>query len=436
MILVYTHTITSRLTYTLDLVFGSVLGIPHHVTDDLETYRDSFIPKIAYTNENKGFGVFIESDPLLFETYTRQVLPVVSGTYLDFPVFFKVKEAAFLPYDIFATVFYFASRYEEYLPYETDKHKRFQAEQSLAFKNGILDKPFLNYLIADFAQKLKQSFSILEFPEQAFRYLSTIDIDNAFAHANKGFKRNAGGMAKDLASFKWKEAGNRIQSNLNEAKDPYNTFDLINALGTETQTALQYFVLIGDYAAYDKNPDYRNPGFRKLLKGLSDKHSMGLHPSYESFKHPEKIQIEKTRLEEIIGKKITSARCHFLRIKFPDTYRHFIEAGITDDYTMIYASQCGFRTGLCMPYKWFDLQKNEVTELTVHSSVVMEGTLRDYNKLTAANAEGIVNQLLNEVKHFGGEFVSIFHNDSFMKGQEQWIEVYRHLLINTNSHNS
>lgn len=428
MILVYTHSITTRLTYTLDLVFGSVLGIPHHVTDNLEMYRDSFIPKIAYTNENKGFGVFIESDPLLFESHIRQELPLVSDTCLNFPVFFKAKENAFLPYDIFATVFYFASRYEEYLSYESDKHQRFQAEQSLAFKNAMLDKPFLNYLITDFAQKLKQDFPILEFPEKAFKYVSTIDIDNAYAYANKGFARNAGGMAKDLASFKWKEAGRRMQSNLNESRDPYNTFDLINALSAETQTDLLYFVLIGDYAAYDKNPDYRNPGFRKLLKSLSDKYSMGLHPSYESFLQPEKIQIERTRLEDITEKKITSARCHFLRVKFPDTYRHFIEAGITDDYTMIYASQCGFRTGLCMPYQWFDLEKNEATELTIHPSAIMEGTLRDYNKLTVAKAELVANQLLNEVKRFNGEFVSIFHNDSFVPEQQLWVELYKTIL--------
>jgi hypothetical protein len=28
---------------------------------------------------------------------------------------------------------------------------------------------------------------------------------------------------------------------------------------------------------------------------------------------------------------------------------------------MIFASQSGYRTGLCLPYKWFDLEKNETT---------------------------------------------------------------------------
>ena len=166
----------------------------------------------------------------------------------------------------------------------------------------------------------------------------------------------------------------------------------------------------------------------KLLKSLSGKHSMGLHPSYESFNNKEKINIEKKRLEDTLEKKILAARCHFLRINFPRTYRNFIKAGLSDDYTMIYASQPGFRTGLCMPYKWFDLERNKQTSLTTHTSVVMEGTLRDYNKLTADEALEISLGLMNEVKKFGGEFISIFHNDSFTSKQKQWIKVYKSIL--------
>lgn len=431
MILIYTHTITPRLTYVLDLVFETVLGIPHHVTDSLETYHTSFLPKLAYTDTNKGYGVFIESHSLVFEQDIRQQLPTASGSYLNFPVFFKTTDASFLPYDLFATVFYMVSRYEEYLPHETDQHQRFMAEQSLAYQHHVLDKPYLHYLIEDFGKLLKKNFSSLEFPQRTFNYLSTIDIDNAFAFAHKGFKRNSGGLVKDLLSLKLSQAGKRIQSNLNEELDPYNTFDLINTLSEDTHTALQYFVLIGDYAAYDKNPHYKNHGFRKLLKRLSHKHSIGLHPSYESYNHPEKIKMEKQRLEEIIEREITSVRCHFLRIQFPETYRAFIRNGITDDYTMIYASQSGFRTGLCVPYPWFDLEKNEATQLMLHTSTVMEGTLRDYNKQLPGEATALVKQLMQEVNYFGGEFVSIWHNDSFVPSQQGWINVYKNMLENS-----
>ena len=429
LILIYTHNITPRINYTINLIFNSALQCQYTITDDLLLYNESTLPKIAYTNENNGIGLFLKSDALLFESDIKNELPNSNTFYLNLPEFFSTNNSSFLPYDLFATVFYFATRYEEYLPHVVDKHQRFEAEQGLSFKYQILNKPFLNTLIQDFATKLKQQFPQLEFKQRAFNFLSTIDIDNAFAYANKGLKRNAGGLLKDIMYFKFNQILKRINSNINSNSDPYNTFDFINLLSEETKTALHYFVLIGDYSYYDKNPHFQNKGFQSLLKSLSLKHSIGLHPSYESFNHLEKISIEKQRLENIIEKKVTSARCHFLRINFTETYRAFINAGITDDYTMIYASQSGFRAGLCIPYKWFDLQKNEATNLTIHPSIVMEGTLRDYNKFLPAQATEFINQLMEEVKNNGGEFVSIWHNDSFVKGQQEWIDVYHKLLF-------
>lgn len=428
MILIYTHKITPRVTYTLNVVFGSVLNVAFRLTESLKEFKKSNFSKIAYTDTNIGFDVFLKSDELLFDKDIKAELPKAEGAYLGFPMFFKTDTSSFLPYDIFATVFYFVTRYEEYVGTDLDKHQRFKAENSLAFKLQFLQKPFLNYLIADFAEKLKLDFPELEFKKRNFNFLSSIDIDNAFAYANKGIKRNIGGALKDVFALKFKDVAVRIKSNINQENDPYYTFDLINQISEETKTLLQYFVLIGDYSVFDKNPHYENKNFRTLLKKLSVNHELGLHPSYETYNNVGKINEEKRRLEDIIGKPITSARCHFLRVKLPDTYRVFIENGITDDYTMIYASQCGFRTGLCTPYKWFDLEKNEATDLTIHPSTVMEGVLRDYNKLSVANALNVTNNLLNEVKQFGGEFVSIYHNDSFVPEQKDWVELYKKMV--------
>ncbi len=433
MILIYTHFITPRVTYSIDVVFNNVLQCEYQLTSDIEFYHASLLPKFAYTNAANNFDVCICSDKLLFETGIKKQLPIPSGEYLNFPMFFSTSVNSFLPYDIFATVFYFASRYEEYLPNEIDVHQRFKANQSIAFKHNFLNKPFLNYLIDDFSEKLKTKFPSLNFGIRNFNVVSTIDIDNAFAYANKGFRRNVGGLLKDISQLNFDKIIPRLKSNIHSKYDPYNTFDIINSISEQSQTALHYFVLIADYSAYDKNPHYTNKGFRELLKGLSNKYVMGLHPSYNSSDQLAKIGLEKKRLEDIIEKKVTSARCHFLRLKFPDTYREFIEQGITDDYTMIYASQCGFRTGLCTPYKWFDLEKNEPTNLTIHPSTLMEGVLRDYNKLSATEAEWICSNLKNEVAKFGGEFVSIFHNDSFVNEQQQWIDVYKTLLQKPNN---
>lgn len=428
MILIYTYKTTTRIVYAMDLVFTNVLGIDYEITEDIERFKASSQVKFAYSNVDRGFDLFIKADRLLYEPDIRKELPTANGVYLDFPVFFKTTNDSFLPYDIFATVFYFATRYEEYINADLDPHKRFKAENSLAHKHGFLNKPFLNYLIDDLGKKLKLRFPQLNFKQRPFNLLSTIDIDNAFAYAHKGLKRNLAGFVKDVFSLQFTNTFSRIGSNIKDVKDPYNTFDLINSISKETQTTLQYFVLIGNYSQFDKNPHYTNKGFRKLLKSLSDEYPVGLHPSYNSHSVLEKIGIEKKRLEDIIEKNVSSARCHFLRVRLPETYRTFIREGITDDYTMIYASQCGFRTGLCMPHKWFDLGKNKATFLTIHPSTVMEGILRDYNKLSVSNAEVVVDDLLNEVKRFGGEFVSVWHNDSFVPQQKQWIELYKKML--------
>lgn len=431
MILIYTHHKTQRVIYAIDLVFNSVLNIAYELTDDRIYFESYSLPKVAYANDSGISKIFITPDNLLFENYIKPTLPVANKIYLDFPKFFSSNTKDFLGYDIFAMVFYFATRYEEYLNTDTDEHQRFKAENSIAFKYNCLQIPFLNIAINQFSEKLKQQFPSLNFEKRKFNFLSTIDIDNAFAYANKGLKRNLGGLVKDIFSLKFSEIAKRIESNFNSDKDPYNTFNFINNLSKDTQTTLHYFALIGDYSAYDKNPNYKNTEFRKLLNSLSNEHSIGLHPSYESFNQPEKIGKEKKRLEDIIERKVTSARCHFLRVKFPQTYRTYIEQGITDDYTMIFASQSGFRTGLCVPYKWFDLEKNEQTRLSLHTSVIMEGILRDYNKLSAENAKNTSLFLLNEVKKHGGEFISIFHNDSFVPEQKEWIDIYKNLLKNS-----
>jgi hypothetical protein len=43
-----------------------------------------------------------------------------------------------MPFDIFSAAFYLMSRYEEYLPSIRDKHDRFDAKQSLAYKENFL----------------------------------------------------------------------------------------------------------------------------------------------------------------------------------------------------------------------------------------------------------------------------------------------------------
>jgi hypothetical protein len=101
-----------------------------------------------------------------------------------------------------------------------------------------------------------------------------------------------------------------------------------------------------------------------------------------------------------------------LRLKFPRTYRRLINSGILEDYTMGYASQTGFRAGICTPYFFYDLKKEEVTSLNIIPFQIMDVTLRHYLNLKPEEAIAEIEALMQEVKKVGGTFSAIWHNET------------------------
>src|SRR5665647_1001215 len=83
-----------------------------------------------------------------------------------------------LQFDLFSACFYLLSRYEEYLPFVPDQYGRFEADQSLAFRNGFLEEPVIDQWLMLFKKTLQQKFPDLVFPVHKFRFFSTFDIDN------------------------------------------------------------------------------------------------------------------------------------------------------------------------------------------------------------------------------------------------------------------
>jgi hypothetical protein len=103
----------------------------------------------------------------------------------------------------------------------------------------------------------------------------------------------------------------------------------------------------------------------RLLKKFSARCEVGIHSSYASNGNIEKVREEISRLEKITGKKIVRNRQHFLRLRFPATYRTILACGIEEDYTLGYSSLAGFRAGIASPFLFYDLEKEEATQLRV-----------------------------------------------------------------------
>ncbi|MFB6257771.1 MAG: hypothetical protein ABEH38_03680, partial [Flavobacteriales bacterium] len=285
MVLVFTHDITARVHHTFDFVFREALGVDVEVTDDKERFEQYEGPCINYSEERFGNEFWIRPAELLFETDIYE-FEVEVFFWEGEPVFFRTDENSSFPFDPFAAIFYFISRYEEYLHYVGDLYDRFRAHESLAYKNGFLQEPLVDRWCLWIRDSVKALHPDHEFPERRYSYISTIDVDNAFAYAQKGMMRTLGGYARSLLSLNFKETKERSSVLLGLQKDPYDTYD--HQLEIQERYGLNtiYFFLLADYGYNDKNVPYNSERLRSLIKHLGDHARVGVHPSFNSNRYP------------------------------------------------------------------------------------------------------------------------------------------------------
>lgn len=429
MLSIYTHKITHRNKYIFNLLFKDILGLDFELTDSESEFREMQGAKISYCINPLGDEIHFAARHLLFESgITEQNISVFD--YNQHKVFFATGKSSALPFDVFAASFYLVSRYEEYLPHIRDEHDRFDAKDSLAYMNGFLQKPVVNIWAQWIRELLLNKYPDLHFPEKKYEFISTIDIDNAYAYREKGFTRSIGGYLKSIVSLDFQEIKERSKVLLGLQKDPYDTYEFQLKMLRKYKFRSIYFLLLGDYGVNDKNLPVESEKFQSLIKMLGDYSEVGIHPSYGSNKNKEQLKIEVDRLSKILHRDITQSRQHFLKLTLPDTYRNLIDLDIRHDYTMGFASQVGFRASICTPFNFYDLDMELETNLKVHSFAVMEGTLKYYMKVEPEDAMKKIRPLIDEVKAVNGSFISLWHNDTLndKKLWKGWKAVYEEMI--------
>ncbi|HET6227199.1 MAG TPA: polysaccharide deacetylase family protein [Bacteroidia bacterium] len=429
MLLVYTHKITHRNKYIFNLLFKDILGINFMLTSDIALFKAHTEERISYTNNPVSDELFFLSRNILFETgITEQNITVFN--YNDCPAFFATGKLSTLPFDVFATSFYLVSRYEEYLPHIRDSHDRFDPKDSLAYAYKFLQKPLVNIWAKWLKELIQQKFPTIHFPERKYEFVSTIDIDNAYAYKEKGVTRSIGGYLKALFKGDFSEIAERTNVLLGLQKDPYDTYTFQLEMLKKYNFKSVYFFLLGDYGVNDKNLPVESKKFQALIKMLGDYADVGVHPSYGSNKSKEQLKKEVMRLSRVMHREITNSRQHFLKLTLPETYRNLIDLDITDDYTMGYASLVGFRASICTPFNFYDLDNELETNLKIHPFAIMEGTLKYYMYIGPSEAMQHIAPLIDEVKKVDGTFISLWHNDSLndQKLWKGWKDVYEQMI--------
>lgn len=426
-VLIYTPTSSSRIQYAAEVLLHSVLGLEWHITDNPREFDLWEGARVNYSRERiTPHEIFIPSDGFMLNLSITDFLPdyiIHEGLTALFP---NGQVEGDLPFDLFAMTFYLATRYEEYLPFEADQHGRFSARQSISFQLGFLRQPILHHWGRRLSAMLQEKFPALVIPPKKFRIELTYDIDHAWAYRNKGWGRALGSLAKDMVTGNYKILADKWAVFMGRRKDPFDVFDQWMELPVSTR----FFFLLGDWGPFDKNIPWQNGALQKLIQRIAARFPVGIHPSYQSQQTGlPLLEKEISRLHQITGEIVKQSRQHFLLLRFPDNYRRLLALGIQHDFSLGYADQPGFRAGLAMPFRWYDLEKEEITSLTIHPFQVMDVTLREYLHLDPVQGLRVMQQLKSEVETTGGVFCVLWHNSSFsaLHGWEGWQEVHEQL---------
>ncbi len=432
MILIYCPEENPRVTWTFDLVFRQLLGLEYRLTTFPDELNHTEEPRLNYSFKQIADIPFIEASGLLFERNIHDLsAKLLPGEKWDgLPTIFTYgKNSKEVPFDIFSAIFYFVSRYEEYLPFEPDEHHRFRSTESLAFHLGIIEMPIVNQWVIKFKEILVSWFGdSIHCVEPKYQFIPTIDIDNAWAYAHKGLWRTIGGLWKDRRNM---EARNfRFQVLRNNQPDPYYTYELIHRFHQEVNAHPIWFFLVAAHGNHDKNVSPHNSHFQALIRQIATDYPVGLHPSYASNSSPSLVSHEAEVLGHIVGHPVKRSRQHYLRIHLPDTYRTLSHMGIQEDYSMGYADCPGFRAGIASPFRFFDLEENKITDLMVYPFQVMDTCLQQYMKLTPDQSVQKIAEMVDQVKKVNGTFISLWHNESLSEWKDWrgWSKVYRDLL--------
>ncbi|HWI60605.1 MAG TPA: polysaccharide deacetylase family protein [Symbiobacteriaceae bacterium] len=361
-------------------------------------------------------------------TVVQPTLPVLYGRqyYEVYP------DHISLGLDIFGSIFFLLTRYEEAVKPDRDSRDRFPAAASLAVLESFLDRPLADEYVEVLWRALQTLWPGLERPRRESRVLLSHDVETPSSSLGRNYAHLALTTAGDLVRrgspvlAVRRLAGSVKAYNGKPEADICNTFDLLMD-AAERRGWRSCFNFITDHTAGQLDGTYAigHPWIRSLLRRIHERgHEIGLHTSYQTYKDPAQIAREYDRLlavadRERIRQDRWGGRQNYLRFEAPTTWAAWDAAGLDYDSTLGYPDQPGFRCGTCHEYPVFDLRSRRPLKLRERPLIVMERAPLDAMRLIPEEALQLIRRLRYRCKLVDGDFTLLWHNDRLADRKER-----------------
>jgi hypothetical protein len=353
-------------------------------------------------------------------------LPAPGAEPLPQPLIERQGDDWLVHYDIPGLTYWMLSRREEVGSTDLDQYGRFSASASHAHKHGYLDRPLVDEWMEILGQVVARVWPQMQLAQRRFDLKPSHDVDIPSRYAfrsGRAFVRAVGAdllrhhRIADSLRAPWIRlaSGDRLHRS-----DPANTFDwIMNVSERHSLTSAFYFICGRTDEAMDAGYEPEDAAIRVLMRGIHGRgHEIGLHPSFDTYRNPQALADEASRLrrvcdEEGIHQKAWGGRMHYLRWENPTTPNAWENAGMAYDSTLGYADHAGFRCGTCIEYPAYDPVNDRMLDLQIRPLVAMECTVMDEPYMGLGHGEAAFaafSGLKQACRAVGGTFSLLWHN--------------------------
>jgi peptidoglycan/xylan/chitin deacetylase (PgdA/CDA1 family) len=330
-----------------------------------------------------------------------------------------------LTVDVFGTVFFMLSRYEEVVRRARDWHGRFPATAAVAGAGGFVDRPIADDYVDLLWSIMRRLWPRLERRASVFQLRLTHDVDQPWAVAGQPAGRVAKSLAADL--FRRHDpslAARRVRAVLDVPAgrvdhDPFGRFESFMDISERHGLRSAFYFQAG---GRPQDVDFRyvatDPRIIALLRRIHERgHEVGLHTSYVSHLSPDRTRSELDALiaacdEAGFTESAWGVRQHFLRFETPLTWRIQNEAGLAYDSSLGFADDFGFRAGTCRAFPVYDLLDRRSLALRERPLQVMDTTFVEYLHLDLDAAAGRIRAIVDQCRAHRGQAVLLYHNNT------------------------
>ena len=435
-------------TYTIETLLVDVLGYKQEgyaiqFTDDVSDYVLSFANNKLII-EDHFFNHYVEPLSYLNIGSVPTSLNWFHGLGLELPMIYgedkyiQNEESVIVGLDIFASTFFMLTRWEESLLGREEKGDCDET-RLFAVKHGIFNRPIVNEY-ADFLRKMLPSD--LPISKRKYEVVLSHDVDGfvtpTWTRIAKDFvKQTIHGAPKNkVLNLTWKEEIKYKRA----FPTAYDQFEWYTALCEKHDIPEWFYFKVCGRGETEATYLYDDKQTKEIVGRLKRKNNpnfvFGFHPSQNMFGNKQQWDKEVARITSLLQKKPSIGRNHHLLYNH-ETMR--LWENITD--TPLHISNCvfhkrqGFRSGVCVPYRLFDLYQRRIMNLVEHPCQIMDTVIRYDEKVkTEEERWSDVQSAIDFVKQYQGELVLTWHiyirNKKLIQDYFKWCEKVVQYAVN------